>query len=94
MKPPCDLYEAEFTANFTVKVAAPPGTPPEEVRKLVEARRAEITAWSNVEWKLALRGPDEGDASDADRHTWIVDDARTGLVRGEETTWLPDSATP
>ena len=91
MKPPCDLYEAEFKATFTVKVAAPPGTPPEEVRKRGAARRAEITAWSNVEWNLALRGPDDGDASDADRHTWIVDDARTGLVKGEETAWLPDT---
>lgn len=90
-EPACDLYDVRFEATVSLKVAAPPGTPPEEVRKLVEARRAEILARANVEWALTVGGPDDGDASDADRNTWVVDDARTGLVHGEETAWLPDA---
>jgi hypothetical protein len=90
---PCHLYHLTFEASFDITVAAPVDMPVAEVRALIRKRKAWIIDQETgvFEWDLSDPSPEEGDASDTDRDTWIVSDSRQDLVCGEETKWLPES---
>jgi hypothetical protein len=90
---PCKLYTVTFEAWFDITVAAPVDMPVAEVRALINKHKARLVEEEAgvADWDVSVPSPEDGDAGDTDRHTWVVSDSRQDFVCGEETDWLPES---
>ena len=86
----CYLFHVRFTADVDIVVAAPVGTSEDEVLTLARKEQEEILNDVMPEWSATVSGAVEGESSDTNRHTWIVNDDGDGFVKGEETEWFPE----